>query len=274
MTETSHAIRIEDRDDPRIAAYRDVRERDLIGRQGCFIAEGEVVLRVLLGGARFDLDSILIAANRLDGLQPLLASVPRHVPVYAAASPVMDAVVGFHIHRGILAVGRIGAPLMADDLLTSLPPRALVLALVGIANHDNMGGIFRNAAAFGVNAVFLDDTSCDPLYRKAVRVSVGGCLKIPFARIGSAEVLVDALAAHGVAAYALSPSGTTDLSDLVPAAQSALLLGAEGPGLPHEVLQRAHTVRISMADGFDSLNVATSSGIALHALRAKSFPLT
>ncbi|TIS60977.1 TrmH family RNA methyltransferase, partial [Mesorhizobium sp.] len=86
-----------------------------------------------------------------------------------------------HMHRGILAIGRKGEAQPAEALLDALPARALIVVLVGIANHDNMGSIFRNAAAFGADAVFLDATCCDPLYRKAIRVSVGAALKIPFA---------------------------------------------------------------------------------------------
>jgi tRNA G18 (ribose-2'-O)-methylase SpoU len=259
------AIIIDDRDDPRIAAYQDVRERDLVGRDGCFVAEGEVVLRVLLAGAHFAAQSLLIAESRIDGLGELLARVPDNVPVYAARGPVMDAIVGFHIHRGILAIGRRGPMPPAADLLASLPPRALVLGLVGIANHDNMGGIFRNAAAFGADAVFLDETCCDPLYRKAIRVSVGGCLKVPFARGGDGLNLIGTVQEAGFTTYALSPAGRDDLKQLERPARAALVLGAEGPGLPDEVLAKARTVRIAMAGGFDSLNVATSSGIALHA---------
>src|SRR5690606_6617997 len=102
----------------------------------------------------------------------------------------------------------------------------------GIANHDNMGAIFRNAAAFGVGAVVMDEGSCDPLYRKAIRVSVGAALKVPFARAGTEEAMVDALARRSFAVLALSPHGALDMTDVKPGKRTALLLGAEGPGLP------------------------------------------
>jgi tRNA G18 (ribose-2'-O)-methylase SpoU len=140
------------------------------------------------------------------------------------------------------------------------------VGLVGIANHDNMGGIFRNAAAFGADAVLLDDTCCDPLYRKAIRVSVGAALTTPWARAGDGAALAGRLAAAGCQVVALSPKGEVELSDLRPGPRVAALFGAEGPGLPAEVLARARTVRIVMAGGFDSLNVATTSGIVLHGL--------
>ncbi len=115
------------------------------------------------------------------------------MPVYAASQPVMDAIAGFHIHRGILAVGRKREADDPETLIASLPKRALVVILVGLSNHDNVGAIFRNAAAFGADAVLLDETCCDPLYRKAIRVSVGAALKVPFAVAADAGSIVTLL---------------------------------------------------------------------------------
>jgi len=256
-------IRIDDPDDPRLADYREVRERDLVGRQGSFIAEGVVVLEKLVRAGRHPLRSVLVAEKRAATLASLFAALAEGVEVYAASQAVMDAVVGFPIHRGVLAAGTRAEPDL-ETLLASLPPRALVIGLIGIANHDNMGGLFRNAAAFGADAVVLDAGCCDPLYRKAIRVSVGAALTTPFARGGEAGELAARLAAAGFSLVALSPGGETDLADLLPAARTAVLFGAEGPGLPASVMARAETVRIEMAGGFDSLNVATTSGIVLH----------
>lgn len=211
------------------------------------------------------LDSVLVAEHRLEGLADVLAPLAPGTPIYAATQAVMDRVVGFPIHRGILAVGRRPTHNVAN-LLARAQDRALVVGLVGIANHDNMGGIFRNAAAFGVDAVLLDDTCCDPLYRKAIRVSVGGVLSVPFARAGSAQEMVDLLQGKGFEVMALSPKGATALEDVTSRGRTAALFGAEGPGLPAEVLDRVRGVRIEMSAGFDSLNVATTSGIVLHRL--------
>ena len=141
--------------------------------------------------------------------------------------------------------------------------------LTGIANHDNMGGIFRNAAAFGASAVLLDTTCCDPLYRKAIRVSVGAALSVPFARMPEGADVLTLLKHHDFEPIALSPRGKLTLLDLAVPERSAVLLGAEGPGLPAGLLASATTVRILMAEGFDSLNVATTSGIVLHHLVAR-----
>ncbi len=257
-------IRIDDPADPRVAPYMSVRERDLAGRQGRFIAEGKVVLKVLFSAARFVAESVLVLENRLPGLADTLRRAPPSLPVYTASQPVMDAIVGFHIHRGILAIGRKREADSPETLLASLPERALVVVMVGLSNHDNVGAIFRNAAAFGADAVLLDATCCDPLYRKAIRVSVGAVLKVPFATGSDAGSIVALLDKAGFGQVALSPSGTTDIRDASRPDRMALYLGTEGDGLPDDLLSRLRTVRIPIVEGFDSLNVAAASAVALH----------
>ena len=257
---------IEHPDDPRIEAYREVRERDLVGRQGLFVAEGEVVLGRLIAGSRFRTLSALVDSRRLAKLGPVLDVLSDDVPVFHARREVLDSITGFPIHRGILGLGARLQHAGAAELLASLRPDAVVLALFGIANHDNLGGIFRNAAAFGVDAVILDPHCCDPLYRKALRVSVGGVLQVPYATAALGEDLPALLKARGFEVLALTPVGETPLNQIKPSRRTAVLLGAEGPGLSPEVIAAARGVRIDMAAGFDSLNVATTSGIVLHHL--------
>lgn len=259
-------IRVTDPDDPRVALFRDVRERDLVGRQGLFIAEGKVVLDVLLAAPDYEPLSLLLLENRVAGLSEVIARVPPATPVHVAEAKVIDAIAGFHIHRGILALGRRRAAPTATELLEGLPRRALVLVLAGISNHDNVGSIFRNAAAFGIDAVFLDATCCDPLYRKAIRVSVGGVFRVPFARFDETDSLLAALAGHGFQPVALSPRGKNDIRDVKRTDRMALLLGTEGEGLPETLLSRLETAYIAMVPGFDSLNVAATSAVALHRL--------
>jgi tRNA G18 (ribose-2'-O)-methylase SpoU len=262
----SSPIVIDDPLDPRIAAYREIRERDLVGRDGLFIAEGEVVVRVLLTRSLHPPESLLIADKRLAALSQLVTAVS--VPVYSASQTVMDAIAGFPMHRGILALGRRCPDVSPEALLAGLGPRAIVVVLLGIANHDNMGGIFRNAAAFGADAVLMDSDCCDPLYRKAIRVSVGSALTVPFGSLPRGEDAVALLEAHGFTTLALSPVGAMSLTDLRRPDRVAVFFGAEGLGLPAEVLSRTRTVRIPMARTMDSLNVATASGIVLHHLTA------
>jgi len=226
------------------------------------------VLRVLrTAAARFRPESVLVLESRVDGLAEVLAGAPADLPVYVAGREVFNAVAGFNVHRGILAVGRRMALPSPADLVAALPARAVVVVLIGLSNHDNMGGLFRNAAAFGVDAVLLDGACCDPLYRKAIRVSAGAVLRVPFAQGGSVESLCDRLLGHGFRVLATSPAGGISLKDAKPAQRLALLFGSEGPGLPPELLSRLESVRIEMSGGFDSLNVATTSGIMLHHFR-------
>jgi len=257
------AIVLEDPADPRLAPYAAMRERDLVGRAGRFVVEGEVALRLMLSpAARFRIESVLLAPERLPGLAEALAGLGA--PVYVAGKPVMSAVTGFPIHRGVLAIGLRGEEPDASPLVPPSPRSALVLGLAGLTNHDNVGGLFRNAAAFGADAVLLDAESCDPLYRKAIRVSAGAALTVPFARLASGSDWVAVAAGLNLEPLALSPAGTEEVSTLVPPRRTLLLVGSEGPGLPEHLLARMRGLRIAMAPGFDSLNVATAAAIALH----------
>ncbi|MHC1548234.1 TrmH family RNA methyltransferase [Phyllobacterium sp. K27] len=255
--------RIADPEDERLAPYRNVRERDLVGREGRFIAEGKVVLNVLLANKSFAIESLLVIENRLAGLKEQIDLCPASVPIYCVSRTTIDAIAGFPMHRGILAVGRRTNPLSVQALIGSLPATALIVVLCGISNHDNMGSIFRNAAAFEADCIVMDETSCDPLYRKAIRVSVGAALRVPFARQGQIEKIIEALQEADFTLFALSPSGSVSINAVQPTQRTALLLGTEGKGLPPALLQQLQTARIPMSVNFDSLNVATASGIAL-----------
>lgn len=254
---------IDDPNDIRLSPYRDIREKDLVGRQQRFIAEGKVVLNVLFSSsARFETESLLVLENRLAGLGEQLSQLPSEVPVYSVPQTVMDAVAGFHVHRGILAVGRRKTPPSLQAMLDTLPAKSLVVVLCGISNHDNVGSIFRNAAAFEADCVLMDDTCCDPLYRKAIRVSVGATLKVPYFHGGSIDEIIAALGDADFNLLALSPSSSLSVYDATKYGRQALLLGTEGEGLPPRLLG-LQTARIPMSTAFDSLNVATASGIAL-----------
>jgi len=259
-------IRINDPADERIAEFVSIRERDLTGRTNRFIAEGTVVLNAVLAAgakARFSFDKLFILEKRLAGLEGLLQQLPAEVPVYTANRQVMDQVTGFAMHRGVLAVGRHSPPANLETFLAGLPDKSLLLACIGIANHDNMGSIFRNAGVFGADGVVIDQTSCDPLYRKSIRVSVGAALRVPFCRTDNATRMVQMLQNAGFEVYGLSPAGSADIANLQPKDKVALIVGTEGPGLGPEILEIAHTARIPQAPGMDSLNVATATGVAL-----------
>ncbi|WP_332873813.1 TrmH family RNA methyltransferase [Aurantimonas marina] len=260
-------IAIDDPADPRIAVFRDIRDRDLTGRGG-FIAEGTVVLDQLLSSRQFRPTALLVLRNRLAGLSDLLSRVPRGVPIHVAEREVLDRIAGFPMHRGVLAHGEeegvrsTPAELAASAAALGRP----VVVAVGIANHDNVGAIFRNAAAFGAGAVLLDTTSCHPLYRKAIRVSVGTVLTIPWSRVGAGTDLVSLCRDAGYRTIALSPAEGITLREFVSDGPMALFLGAEGRGLSAELMERMETVRIEMEPDVDSLNVATAAAIVLSGL--------
>ena len=256
-------IRIDDPNDPRISAFRDIKERDLVGRDGKFIAEGRVVLNVLLNTRLHEIDALLILENRLGGINDLLPLVPPRVPIFVVSQTVLDGIAGFHLHRGLLAVARKRAELELENFLSALPDDALLVVLSAISNHDSLGGIFRNAAAFEASGIILDELCCDPLYRKAIRVSVGAVLQVPFAKAASLTTVCATMEHAGFQFGALSPRGTAKISDFPKQGKRALVLGAEGSGLPHSFLNKVRSYTIPMSSAFDSLNVATASGIAL-----------
>jgi tRNA G18 (ribose-2'-O)-methylase SpoU len=264
-------IRIDTPGDPRIAGFRDIRERDLTGRQGRFVAEGDVVLRQLVSEAsRCRPIALLLAESRVPALSDVVSALPRDVPIFVACQAVLDEIAGFHLHRGILALGEKPQAASLPDLLSALPERALVLLVCGVGNHDNVGGIFRNAAAFGADAVLLDKHSCDPFYRKAIRVSVGAVLRMPMVLGLQASEAVTILQDTGFTVLAMTGSAELSLEQIHPTRRMAIVLGAEGPGLPPDLIARCIPTAIRMANGFDSLNVATAGAIALnHCARAR-----
>ena len=251
-------IRVNDPDDPAIALFRDIRERDRIGRQGLFIAEGLSVLTVLLTRSRLRTLAILVEESRVDRL-PVLAQRGA-APLYVAPQELLDTIAGYHLHRGILAAGRVPDPLPLD----ALPGGTLRLPVcVNLANHDNVGGIYRNAAAFAAAGVAVDETTAHPFYRKAIRVGAGAPLTVPTFAAG-ADILAE-LSAAGVTPYALTPKAGATLGEAPLAPRAAFLLGTEGPGLSDALIAGAEPLAVRMAAGVDSLNVATTAGIALHA---------
>jgi tRNA G18 (ribose-2'-O)-methylase SpoU len=251
-------IVIEYENDPRLDPYRNIKDRDLAGRGRFFMGEGKVVLERMFGSKLVRTHSVLTTHTRLLGLD--ISALQGDVPILVVAQSLMDKVAGFAIHRGYLALGEyVAAADLAENMLGR--ERVRILALSNIANTDNMGGLMRNAAAFGVDAVVMDRGCCDPLYRKAISVSVGGVFSVPHFRV---DDLMATFAALHLTPYALSPSGEVTLEALVPTDRAAFIFGAEGPGLRADIMAQCQTVRIAMSGGFDSLNVATTSGIVLH----------
>jgi tRNA G18 (ribose-2'-O)-methylase SpoU len=268
---------VADLGDPRLADYRNLRDAELLLRRDRFIVEGRGNLRVLLTRTVLRPESLLLSEAACAALEAELVPLVRGIPVFVAPQSVLDAVVGFRVHRGALAVCRRPAPrdptALALEVLGREPaPRVIVLE--GVRDADNVGGIFRAAMAFGARAVFLCASACDPLYRKAVRTSMGGSLCVPFARAEEPVELLSTLRAKGFCVLAFDPKepgeALEDLCDRLPG-PVALLFGTEGAGLSDAALAGAdRRVRIGMEDGVDSLNVATAAAIGLHDLRARA----
>ena len=255
--------RITDADDPRICVFRNVRERDLVGRQGIFIAEGLSVLTALLTRSHCERLSILVEEGRAARLTVLAER--GATPLYVAPQAVIDRIAGFHLHRGILAAGRVPPSPPLASILERRPHAPLRLpVLVGLSNHDNVGGAYRNAAAFGACGVVVDPHTADPFYRKAIRVGVGAPLVVPTVRMAAAE-LIEAARAANVTVYALTPRAERAVGETALAPRAAFLLGTEGPGLPDALVKSATPLAVRIGSDLDSLNVATTSGIVLHA---------
>lgn len=260
-------IRVADPSDPQLRHYRNLREVESRVRYeqstGVFVVEGERALRTVLD-AGWGVESVLVLDTKADRLGGLLDA--SGAVVYVADRDVIAAVAGFPVHRGVLAIGRRPAPEEAGSLAARA---ALVLVVEGVNDHENLGSLFRNAAAFGAGAVLMDPSTCDPLYRRSVRVSVGNVLRVPFARLDPWPEALGGLSGLGYTILALTPGGETFLDDaarLVAASPGkvAVMVGAEGDGISAAALERSSVrVRIPMAAGVDSLNVATAAAVAL-----------
>lgn len=251
---------VDDAADPRLDDFRDLTDADVRpDRRGVVIAEGVNVVERLLA-SDYPVRSVIGVRSRIDDLAPALADVDA--PVYVVDKWLLSDVVGFRVTRGVLAAATRPAPVPADTLLESARRIAI---LESLNDFENLGALFRNAAAFGVDAVLLDERCADPLYRRSVRVSMGHVLRVPFAVLP--DPWSDSLAAvraHGFRLLALTPaSDATPLGSLAAPPRWAVLLGAEGPGLTAAALAAAdERVRIPMAPGVDSLNVATAAAVA------------
>lgn len=262
--------------DPRVADYLQVKDAHLARQRGIFLAEGAEVVRTLVTKSAFETKSLFIADKRLDQMNDVVQALPEGTPVYVATPEVLNEVVGFNFHRGCVAAGVRPEDQQLRQPVSQYEPESLVIVLEGLANNDNVGGVFRNAACFGVDAVLLDPTCADPLYRKSIRTSMGAALRVPFVRLETLAQGIDGLKALGFVCYGLSPrSDSHALDDFLSGAKvlparRALILGSEGPGLSPAAFEACDAwVRIPMAPTVDSLNVATASGIAMWAMRVR-----
>lgn len=268
-------IRIDDPDDPRIDPYTRLTDEQLRRRRegpggdlhGIFICEGELVAERALA-AGLEPVSILVADNTLHKVPPAVA---EGVPVYVGSSELVEKVTGFRFHRGFVAAFRRPPERRPKDVLAS---SRRVLVCENVNNPTNLGVMVRSAAALGIDALLIDPTTCDPLYRRVVRVSMGTVFAFPHARLPAFPEGLEVVAAHGHLLVGLSPDpaapsiGSFRFPDRV-----ALVLGAEGPGLTEETKRRVdQMVRIPMRAGIDSLNVGAAAAIAAYVVGGLDAP--
>jgi tRNA G18 (ribose-2'-O)-methylase SpoU len=257
-------IQVDDPDDPRLDDFRGLRLRE-DRHLDHFIVEGRSAVAELVNSS-YQARAVLVLDRKAARVEPLVKRLD--VPVYVAPEAVLRTTMGFNLHRGIVASAH-RTPLPEPESLLLDATRVAVLERLN--DHENLGSLFRNARAFGLDAVLLDPQTADPLYRRCVRVSMGHVLRVPFARFAVWPDGIDVLQAHGFTVVALTPSQDALPIDEVassPPEKIAVVLGAEGPGLMDETLAMADAcVRIPLADAVDSLNVATAAAIAFHRLR-------
>jgi tRNA G18 (ribose-2'-O)-methylase SpoU len=267
-------VALQDIGDPRIADYRTLSDPDALRARGLFIAEGRLVVRRLLTAPALVTRSVLVTAPALATLGDAVEG-RSDISVYVVAQDALNDIAGFNIHRGCLAIGERPGETAVAGWLAAQAPRSRVLVLEGVTNADNVGGIFRCAAAFGAGGVVLGRGCVDPLYRKAIRTSMGAALHVPFAIDDQWPSSLGVLRGDGFTLAALTPApGAIDLDRAATTLRSkdrlALLLGAEFEGLsPAAQEHAAIRVRIPIDPCVDSLNVAVAAGIALHALRLR-----
>lgn len=262
----AHLVPVTDPADPRLSDYTDLTDvalrRVREPAEGLFLAEGEkVVLRALAAGYRPR--SVLTEERWVAGLEEALAA--HDCPVYVADEPLLRSVTGYRVHRGALAsMARRRLPSVEEILATA----RRVVVLEDLVDHTNVGAVFRSSAALGVDAVLVSPECADPLYRRSVKVSMGAVFAVPWTRATPWPDTLDTLRDNGFRVLAMSPDPA---GRALPAADLrapvAVVLGTEGEGLTAAARERCtETVRIPMAAGVDSLNVAAASAVVLYAV--------
>ncbi|HEY8534821.1 MAG TPA: RNA methyltransferase [Vicinamibacterales bacterium] len=252
-------------DDERLAPFRDVADATLAARDGLCLVEGRLVVRRLLAGTRCRPRAVLVTEAAHAALADALEPWTDRLPIHVVPQDWMRPLTGFNLHRGCLALAE-RPPMPSVDEIARDARRLLVLE--GVGNPDNVGGLFRTALAFGVDGLLAGPGTGDPLYRKAIRVSCGAALSVPFADATPWPDVLRDLRRTGIVVWALTPSGDArPIADVCAAGipdRLALLVGSEGSGLSEEALAAADVrVRIPINPAADSLNVVVAAGIAM-----------
>jgi tRNA G18 (ribose-2'-O)-methylase SpoU len=258
----SDLIRIDSLDDSRVDGYRHVADQQWLVDNAFFVAEGRLVVRRLIDMQQWPIESILLTPAAAENLADVLGAT--RAPTYVVDQDLMNDIAGFNIHRGCLALGR--RPETATLDRTTAGPLSRVLVLEGVNNPDNVGGLFRSAAAFGAELVVLGPDCGDPLYRKAIRTSMAASLMVPFVHASQWPGAIRDLRADGFTVIALTPNrSVAPIEEVFPHSKLALLVGSEGGGLTEEAMRTATLrIRIPTTADVDSLNVTTAASIAMY----------
>ena len=258
-------VRLARADDPAVDDFRDLTASDKVAGRPIVIGEGVSVVERILG-SRWRVRAVLGEAHRLAALGELLA--PHDIPAFEVDRWLLSEIVGFRVTRGVLISAERVAPSPLESLLASGRTFAV---LEGLNDFENLGALFRNAAAFGIDGIVLDERCADPLYRRSVRVSMGYVSTVPFAIVPSIPAALSAMHEAGIDTLALTPRPqAVALASLPVPPKWAVLLGAEGPGLSTDTMDAArYRVQIPMASGVDSLNVATAAAVAFSRLTGR-----
>ncbi|MDO4583066.1 MAG: RNA methyltransferase [Planctomycetia bacterium] len=259
--------------DSRLDAYRNLRDRTLRG-ESLFIAEGDLVVERLLK-SRFGVESLLVVDRAMKRVLPMVERyLSSEVPVYTIPYEEVSQLTGFAFHQGVLAVGRREEVWSWEDLLASRRgKRRVLIVLPDITKPDNLGNVFRCAAALGADGILLGEQACDPLGRRCLRVSMGGVFQLPWHRSRNLAEDLTRLQQQGYACYAtILDTSAVPLREVVWQPRVALLLGNEYDGLNAEMVEKCdEKITIPMAEGVDSLNLGVSCGIFLYEVCETAF---
>lgn len=256
-------IRIKNLEDLALQPYRTMRRPVEHEKIGIFVAEGEKVVRRLVA-SNLVIVSALMTDEWLEQYQPLLKD-RQGIPVYVAAKTLLESIVGFELHQGIMAVGKIPKPPFVDDVMKAASRPYFLAAVDGLTNSENLGVIVRNCAAFGIQALLVGETSSSPYLRRAVRNSMGAVFSLRVVPCTNLSAQLNELrSAHDMRVIAAHPSGDGQLAKTDLKGNLCFVFGSEGNGVSKEVLEACiDRVSIPMQQGVDSLNVASASAAFL-----------
>ncbi len=250
-------------DDPRLALYRNLKDRELARLGDRFIAESEFVVRRLLA-SDYPVDSVLVAERKAALIAP---AIPDGVPFYVLPDAALDTVIGYNFHTGVISIGRRKPSLTLEQIAGAAGARQTLVICPDLTNFENLGSVIRNASALGTDAILMGERSCDPFYRLSIRVSMGNIFSMPMRQ--SENIIRDLRRLRNEFGYELAAAVLSADAEPLPAARRgnrlALLMGNEARGLdPEVVAQCDRKIMLPMSRGTDSLNVATAAALFLY----------